>query len=221
MQSELKFVDPMQSAMDQSTLMSHAKEAQQILKDQISQGSSWTLATEHEAEHYGEWKKMPGGGKITNLQIADEAYDPGPKSLDGVERKVQGKYKGNYSRLRDVARMAFQYNGPQKLFMALQDLRNIFRFVKFENRFNTPTSLGWMDITILVEILLPGNHWHVCELQMQLLEFTRAREEKGAHEFYEVMRKMLPEECKVPLPKLDSVIERLLQEFRGGPPAAK
>lgn len=120
-----------------------------------------------------------------------------------------------WGRVRDVARLALQYRTPKKMLAALENLSTgDMEIVKFENRFNVPTVLGWMDVTLLIQIAVEGGRKHIAEVQMQLIDFAEAREH--AHHHYEEMRVLLPNVCGVHVKDLDRVQQVLLDVFRGG-----
>ena len=106
-----------------------------------------------------------------------EAYDPNIKGEERLVQKTMTKYFGNYAHMKDVSRFSIYYPDPAALLQGLRALRSTFYCAKVENRFRVPTVLGWRDVTILVEVTLPGSHKrHLCEIQLQLQGYANVRQ---------------------------------------------
>eukprot|EP00746_Dinoflagellata_sp_MGD_P168001 gnl/MRDRNA2_/MRDRNA2_99059_c0_seq1.p1 gnl/MRDRNA2_/MRDRNA2_99059_c0~~gnl/MRDRNA2_/MRDRNA2_99059_c0_seq1.p1 ORF type:complete len:817 (+),score=218.38 gnl/MRDRNA2_/MRDRNA2_99059_c0_seq1:81-2531(+) len=213
---KLMQIEPKQSARNQHELMSDSRVAQKLLKQLIAPGSEWAstdLGPGRESGA-GHIRQSEDGNWSCGLKdFVEEAFDPGVKSVSGVERKVHGKYNGDYSRLRDVSRLSVLFSTPEALLEALIKFEEAHPFVKLENRFHDPTSLGWMDVTVLIQLQVDSGH-HISEVQMQLKDFAEARHE--AHLLYEKIRVMLPIELGVEAKDVDNVIEAMLEAIRGG-----
>eukprot|EP00746_Dinoflagellata_sp_MGD_P105398 gnl/MRDRNA2_/MRDRNA2_43854_c0_seq1.p1 gnl/MRDRNA2_/MRDRNA2_43854_c0~~gnl/MRDRNA2_/MRDRNA2_43854_c0_seq1.p1 ORF type:complete len:915 (+),score=172.92 gnl/MRDRNA2_/MRDRNA2_43854_c0_seq1:123-2867(+) len=125
----------------------------------------------------------------------DAAYDPGIKAKARVEAKAAVKYAvmyrdQKYRRVRDISRMALQFNSCASMLNAIKKCKEVFEVVMVENRMRVPTALGWRDVTILVKEPLKSGSYHICEIQFQLLSFAQARKE--AHKHYTALRELLP-----------------------------
>merc|ERR1711988_1784394 len=88
-------------------------------------------------------------------QFYDAVCDPGVKKRPRIEAKAAYKYKDSngkvrYSRVRDIARLALQFETVERLLDAIPILHSCFDVVDLENRFASPTMLGWRDVTMLV-----------------------------------------------------------------------
>ena len=63
-----------------------------------------------------------------------------------------------------------------------------------KNRFANPTDMGWRDLTMIIEVQLPGlagDPTHLCEVQVQDLGYFQTRVQQ--HVNYEVVRSELPD----------------------------
>jgi hypothetical protein len=130
------------------------------------------------------------------LAFADEALDPGVKKPKRVKEKATFKYQDQdgmpqFDRVRDIARMALQFETAEALVRALPAIYDAFEVVEVENRFANPTALGWMDISLLLRMQLASGDAHIAELQAQLNEF--ADERRRAHRHYKTIRAAIPE----------------------------
>lgn len=142
-----------------------------------------------------------------NASLCDEAFDPGIKDMQRIKEKANQKYldaggQPMYHRVRDIARLGLLYDSPSRLRASVSKIKRVFKVVEIENRFASPTALGWRDVTILVELSANGRR-HIAELQLQLKVFALARSQ--AHKHYVTLRKELPSMCKVSPQDLDKV----------------
>lgn len=134
-----------------------------------------------------------------DTSLCDAAFDPGIKNMQRVKEKAAYKYLDSngqpmYRRVRDISRLALLYDSPSRLRAAVKKIKKVFKVVEIENRFASPTALGWRDVTILVELLANGRR-HIAELQLQLKVYALAR--TNAHKYYKILREELPNACKV------------------------
>ena len=175
---------PSQPATTLPELMRDAKEAQRLLKQAVCPGTEWasremdagfTSSVGKEAARAPRSQEPAG-------KFADLMYDPGIKSDERVEEKAKFKYEERVEDVRDIARLAAQYFSCRSLLAGLRALKDRFKFVELENRFARPTALGWMDITVIVEIQLADGRVHLGEIQLQLADFVSAR--RAAHKHY-------------------------------------
>ena len=154
--------------------------------------------------------------RFATASWVDKVYDPGIKGRGRIEQKAAYKYadkdgKPMYRRVRDIARLALQYDSCAALITGLEGMRKAFKVVELDNRFAQPTALGWMDVAALVEIDVGGVK-HVAELQLQLSEFARAR--TIAHRHYHTLRTLLPEKLRIQPKDLDRVQAEILDALQ-------
>ena len=130
------------------------------------------------------------------------------------------RYGGDWSLAKDVSRFAFYFDNPEELIRGLEALCEGFRCVKVENRFRSPTVLGWRDVTIILEVELDSAQWgpnarHLSEVQLQLEGYAKAREH--AHHHYAVLRKKIVEESHVTDSQMqDAILQSMLDAMEGG-----
>lgn len=115
---------------------------------------------------------------------------PGVKSEKRVREKANFKYKwagdDQYRRVRDYARLGFRIGSIPNLLQCIRALRDKFTVLQVENRFRTPTSMGWRDVSVLVMVDLPTRGQHIAEIQLQLETLAEVRETE--HAAYEEIR---------------------------------
>eukprot|EP00747_Dinoflagellata_sp_TGD_P221513 gnl/TRDRNA2_/TRDRNA2_93338_c0_seq1.p1 gnl/TRDRNA2_/TRDRNA2_93338_c0~~gnl/TRDRNA2_/TRDRNA2_93338_c0_seq1.p1 ORF type:complete len:624 (+),score=77.65 gnl/TRDRNA2_/TRDRNA2_93338_c0_seq1:219-1874(+) len=161
-------------------LLLEADQVQQDMKQKMAPETTWATS-----KNAGE---TPGD---ESQKWFDWVVDPGVKKRPRIEAKASYKYRDpngqiRYDRVRDIARLAIQFETPKRLLTALPTIRNMFDIVDIENRFSDPTVLGWSDMTLLVNV-----DGHVAEMQLQLKAYAEARKE--AHRHYNTIRTLLPE----------------------------
>ena len=199
---------------DHEGVWANAALAQEEIKRVVAEGSDWAESVKDQGwaeaidnasgcapKHTSSTEqRCCNDGTVSWL---DKAYDPHIKSKVRGMEKVHYKYNGNFCRLRDIARLALQFETAEKMVVACEQLSTKFEVLQLENRFQHPTPLGWRDISILAKVDLPNGSHHIVELQLHLLPFVAAR--MKAHEHYEKIRSILPEICKCPPEQLDRV----------------
>lgn len=177
-----------QQERDFKKLVQEAEEVQILIKKLINPGSNW--ATTPCAGNSGPiWS---AGG------ICDEAIDPGVKGGKRLKEKVMAKYDGRFEQAKDYSRLGLIYHTVDHLLKGLQGLllgklasKKDIEVVKVKNSFFEPTPLGWMDVKVLVRVRVPSTGTrHIMELQLQLSSMAQVRVE--AHDFYAVIRSLLP-----------------------------
>ena len=136
---------------------------------------------------------------------ASSVFDPGIKNVSRIEEKMRAKYRTHgVRRVRDVARLALEYENAEDLYLGLtwlivqctdshhsEDVP--FCLLELENRMSSPTPLGWRDITLLLGVKRAGSGgpWgHIAEIQLHLQPFVKAR--THAHRYYERIRREIP-----------------------------
>lgn len=197
-------------------LMEEAHEVQQYVKSLILPNSTWALtpqagfASENNCPDSLNTFSNTGRSAFRTQasssvwhqsdKLCDEAYDPGVKGQNRIREKVEMKYEGKYERNRDYSRIGLIYESVKHMLHSLQTFlhyrldSNCIEVVKLDNRFREPTSLGWMDITLLMRVRVPSSgRLHLMEVQMQLHDMM---EVKGTqHGFYSAVRAILPDDA--------------------------
>jgi len=171
--------DAMQpTQLDIETMMFEAQAAQNLLKKKICY-DKWPVRTS--TRNTVDW--------------VHEAYDPGLKKIDRILGKANTKYKKfgerAIQRVRDIARIALQYDNCEGIRRGLKQLQKHFKVVKIENRFKNPTPLGWRDVNCTVELYIPELEVkHYAEIQLHHIRMAQAR--IFAHQHYRHIRNNLP-----------------------------
>ncbi|CAD7940242.1 unnamed protein product [Amoebophrya sp. A25] len=124
-----------------------------------------------------------------------EAFDPGIKGRRRCLEKATYKYEAQYGqqkfrRLRDMARLSLHFEKCKDLLVALRELPKFFTVIQLDNRMRFPTALGWRDFAALVLGEDDEGKKHICEIQLQLSAYTKARE--TAHQHYRALREKIP-----------------------------
>ena len=122
----------------------------------------------------------------------DEAYNPGPKSRERAQEKVEKNFGGDASQLTDVCRFTIEFKSAVKLLDAVVRVfpEKLGRIVRLKNKHQNPTPLGHRDFNINFEMNLGKGRKHIFEIQANLTPCIKAQKEN--HKFYEVVRSELP-----------------------------
>ncbi|WP_328348914.1 toxin glutamine deamidase domain-containing protein [Micromonospora sp. NBC_00421] len=119
-----------------------------------------------------------GGGVVGSA-----GWRRGPKDRQRAEDKVR-KYRGDVSRLRDLAGAKVEFQSLHDLYRALDRLRSYpeARIVRCEDRFVVPQESGYRDVQLVLEM----TNGHLAEFRLHLA----ALDEVAAweHALYEVRR---------------------------------
>lgn len=123
-------------------------------------------------------------------QVASETKGEAklPSSLKGRERameKVMADYKGDASKLVDIARGSIVYNSYADLMGGLESCDRKLTLVREKNRFAQPTPAGYRDILLNVKL----SNGHIAELQLHLTQILAVKSGAG-HKIYEEVRKI-------------------------------
>lgn len=109
------------------------------------------------------------------------------------------KYGGRYERNKDYCRLGLDYDSVTgmmkalKVFISWSLWADGIQVVRVENRFVEPSRLGWRDLSLLLQVVVPSTgQRHLMELQLQLTGLSEIRD--ATHGFYERIRSALPEE---------------------------
>mmetsp|Transcript_35954 Transcript_35954/g.66032 ORF Transcript_35954/g.66032 Transcript_35954/m.66032 type:complete len:591 (-) Transcript_35954:76-1848(-) len=174
---------------DVGTLVAAAGEAQDVLRNIFAEKSSWQPMENHPSFH-----------ETLGSDLADYILDPGIKSQQRMYEKVMTKYmkqygSAAYARCHDISRFSLQYDTCSRLLTGLKTLKRRFEVVKVENRFAEPTAMGWRDITVLLKVPLKDKSYHIAELQLTHRVLAKAR--GSLHQYWKMLRSILPDVCKV------------------------
>mmetsp|Transcript_23185 Transcript_23185/g.51216 ORF Transcript_23185/g.51216 Transcript_23185/m.51216 type:complete len:586 (-) Transcript_23185:65-1822(-) len=172
---------------DVGTLVAAATEAQDVLRNIFAE--TWHPMANHQSFHETE-----------TSDLADYIMDPGIKSQQRMYEKVMTKYmkqygSAAYARCHDISRFSLQYDTCSRLLTGLKTLKRRFEVVKVENRFAEPTAMGWRDISVLLKVPLKDKSYHIAELQLTHRVLAKAR--ATLHQYWKMLRSILPDVCKV------------------------
>ncbi len=123
-------------------------------------------------------------------QIASETSGVAklPQALKGRERameKTMADYKGDVSKLVDIARGSIVYKSFADLMGGLDVCNRNLTLVREKNRFAQPTPAGYRDILLNVQL----SNGHIAELQLHLTQILEVKSGAG-HKIYEEVRKI-------------------------------
>jgi hypothetical protein len=120
-------------------------------------------------------------GKTGGKPIIPDQLKGRPRALE----KVETEYKGDASRLTDLARSSVEYKKLDDVYKGLELLKSKYEIVTIKDRFATPTKAGYRDILLTVRM----SNGHVCEVQLHLEQVLAVKSGKG-HELYEIIRSL-------------------------------
>ena len=108
-----------------------------------------------------------------------------PDRLKGRERaqqKIDADYDGDPSRITDLARSSIEFDNPQQIRAALEQLRTRGEFVRIKDRFERPAD-GYRDVMINMRM----SNGHIVEVQLHLKAILDVKNGPG-HALYEQIR---------------------------------
>jgi hypothetical protein len=120
-------------------------------------------------------------GKTGGKPIIPDKLKGRPRALE----KIETEYKGDASRLTDLARSSVEYKKLEDVYKGLELLKSKYEIVTIKDRFATPTKAGYRDILMTVRM----SNGHVCEVQLHLEQVLAVKSGKG-HELYEIIRSL-------------------------------
>lgn len=67
-----------------------------------------------------------------------------------------------FKRVRDLARVSIEYGSCREMMAGIREFLKLFKdsVIEFDNRFSSPTPLGWRDFAALVALELPLEKVH-------------------------------------------------------------
>ena len=121
-----------------------------------------------------------------------EVLEPGLKSQTSAQRKVDTEYGGDYTCLKDVARMSFTAETASALIEVLTKLQRLpgWKLMSCKNKYANPTPLGYRDLNTCFKVFISETDFVLCEVQFHLNAVLQVKHH--AHAFYEVIRVALP-----------------------------
>jgi hypothetical protein len=152
-------------------------------------------ATPKGAQHTGDVEQLYKDAAVAQKELSDATLDIAgktggkpiiPEKLKGRERameKVNVEYKGDASRLTDLARSSVEYKKLEDVYKGLEILKSKYEIVQIKDRFAKPTSAGYRDILLTVRM----SNGHVCEVQLHLEQILAVKGGEG-HHLYEIIR---------------------------------
>ena len=107
-------------------------------------------------------------GVVSEVIAADESLRVTSTHNTARYHPLHNRYSGDVRRVLDASRLAMVFSTPQSLQRTLHALDHHLSVIKVENRFRSPTPLGWRDFTIIIEVEIEPGVSHLVELQLQL-----------------------------------------------------
>ncbi len=147
------------------------------------------------AQRTGDIEQLYKEAAVAQKELSDATLDIAgktggkpiiPEKLKGRERameKVTVEYKGDASRLTDLARSSVEYKKLEDVYKGLEMLKSKYEIVNIKDRFSKPTSAGYRDILLTVRM----SNGHVCEVQLHLEQILAVKGGEG-HHLYEIIR---------------------------------
>ncbi|MBD1941127.1 DUF4157 domain-containing protein, partial [Coleofasciculus sp. FACHB-712] len=126
--------------------------------------------------------------KVTQIASETSGVAKLPQALKGRERameKTMADYKGDVSKLVDIARGSIVYKSFPDLMGGLDVCNRNLTLVREKNRFAQPTPAGYRDILLNVQL----SNGHIAELQLHLTQILEVKSGAG-HKIYEEVRKI-------------------------------
>ena len=169
---------PRQPAKTEQELFSQGEKAFGQLKTWLNRGNGVDKSLGLQVADISEGK-MPDLDKPGGVLIIAPL-----KGKKRATEKVESDYGGDWSRLTDVVRASIAVDTCSELGGVMETLRKSGMKLakKPKDRFTKPTSAGYRDIMMNVE--LPNGH--IGELQVHVKEILKAKDE--AHKLYEKTR---------------------------------
>ena len=194
---EIRNADLTQASDDFDTVYEQAPKAQQKLTSLI--------ASEWQADPHMKNLRHPVPGK--QQPWVESADDPGVKGKERSREKMKNDYDNHANKLKDLARSTLRYKGCRRMHDGLTTgLSGAgIQVLALKNKYASPTPMGYSDFNLCVGIELDDQVRYVAEMQLNLDEMIKAKNE--AHEYYEVVRKQLPE-LSIQAPELTIPPER-------------
>ena len=183
---EIRNADLTQASDNFDTVYEQAPKAQQKLTSLI--------ASEWQADPHMKNLRRPVPGK--QQPWVESADDPGVKGEERSREKMKNDYDDHANKLKDLARCTLRYKGCRRMHDGLTTgLSGAgIQVLALKNKYASPTPMGYSDFNLCVGIELDDQVRYVAEMQLNLDEMIKAKNE--AHEHYEVVRKQLPKLCK-------------------------
>jgi hypothetical protein len=148
----------------------------------VKQGTADIDALYAEAEHaYNELKGATG--EIAAATGGAAKFPPGLKGKARAMEKVNSEYKGDASKLFDIARSSIEFTSLDALYKALDMVQGRFTVVRIKDRFQSPTKSGYRDMLLN----LKASNGHVVEMQLHVEQILAVKNGEG-HKLYEETR---------------------------------
>jgi hypothetical protein len=122
------------------------------------------------------------------------------------------KYKGEWSRVRNLSRLVLEYPSADKLLASLKAMieNSPLSVQKIRNRFRNPTSLGQHYIVVYVEVNMEASDQsYICELKMVLAD-GKEDSESRLDRTKDELERILKDVCQVKADKAKAVTEYLI-----------
>lgn len=161
-------------------------EVKKSLKQQVSDSSSLDAVYEQAEKAlptFKEWVEKYG----QQTGASQIMLRPGLKGRERAGAKVKNDYAGVASRLTDIVGGTLLFDTVEQVVAAYKAIIQDKAVYKAKNRFEKPTSDGYRDIMMVVNV---GGH--LCELQLNTHAILDAKEKGLGHKLYEITRELEP-----------------------------
>ena len=161
-------------------------EVKKSLKQQVSDSSSLDAVYEQAEKAlptFKEWVEKYG----QQTGASQIMLRPGLKGMERAGAKVKNDYAGVASRLTDIVGGTLLFDTVEQVVAAYKTIIQDKAVYKAKNRFEKPTSDGYRDIMMVVNV---GGH--LCELQLNTHAILDAKEKGLGHKLYEITRELEP-----------------------------
>ena len=152
-------------------------------------GNPRTFASKGDAEFFSEGVGNEKRAEyFSNLPEGPVVMIGPKKAITGrAQEKVDAKYGGDWSKLKDFVRASVIVDRIDQLDDLMKKLRasGLKLAAKPDDRFANPTEAGYRDLSM--NVVYPNGH--VGELQVHLKPMLQAKEGFGGHKLYEKSRK--------------------------------
>eukprot|EP00746_Dinoflagellata_sp_MGD_P001015 gnl/MRDRNA2_/MRDRNA2_101881_c0_seq1.p1 gnl/MRDRNA2_/MRDRNA2_101881_c0~~gnl/MRDRNA2_/MRDRNA2_101881_c0_seq1.p1 ORF type:complete len:827 (+),score=191.28 gnl/MRDRNA2_/MRDRNA2_101881_c0_seq1:291-2483(+) len=165
--------------------------------------------------------KIPHGSEErsisnTGLAMGGVATDPGIKGSDRVQQKAESRRRSpndplKYHLLVDICRLGITYDTVEALVNGMKGFQEKADICWVDNKFRSPSLVGYSDVNLGVRIKMPGDISHIAEVQLSLKLMFEAKMGDG-HAYYETMRSVLSD-LQVPGHMTDGLLRFILAQL--------
>lgn len=186
--------------------------AQKKLKTVLVPGSEWAAANLNDTNavpHGDSQREIYDQG----LVLGGRCVDPGIKEKSSIDKKAKAynPEDPNYLGITDVCRLGITFSTVDALLACVEALRTKAEVCWIDNKFHTPSMLGYQEINMGINSKLPGEKSFFCEVSLSLDQIHDAKT-KNMKSLYEKMYSCLAE-LHIPAEMHDSFVRTMMIEF--------